>query len=132
MSRERQPARGGASLRLRVLDEGVAVVGRLWVAAARALLVSEGRGVVGAWPGTMSEARARARNHFLVELRRHRLAMLSASELESTARAAYAQARHEWLTHAERDPDDPALLGPRPREQSRGGLPTPSRSGGTS
>lgn len=70
--------------------------GACWAASCRDDLRREGRAAAGAWPGTLSEARARVSV----------LAVpwpLSYEERERMARLAYAAARRAWMS--QRDPD---------------------------
>ncbi|WP_394848113.1 hypothetical protein LZC95_11690 [Pendulispora brunnea] len=91
--------------RRRVIEESAAAVGKQWVRTWRESLRADGRRVVGGWPGTLTEARARARAYVTAELRRHSLEALSQAEFEQVARATYACARDEWSSQAEPDPD---------------------------
>lgn len=62
-------------------------------------LARQGRGMSGGWPGTLSEARARAS-----ELVHRELGVdIAHEQLEALARATYSAARERWLSRAARD-----------------------------
>jgi hypothetical protein len=78
--------------------EGLAAgIGESWATELVDSLRSAERGVIGAWPGTMSEARMRIR----VALRMH----VPASNLDDLARIAIVAARRSWHSVAESDPE---------------------------
>ena len=81
-------------------------LGRTWAIHCRNDLHSEGRAAAGAWPGTMSEARARVGRVLVVEIngRRNELTITRA-EQEQAAHMAYSSARDEWRRHVE--PESP-------------------------
>jgi hypothetical protein len=102
-----------------LLDRSALALGEAWARGSREQLCAEGRRAIGGWPGTMSEARARARDHLDSETVRHKLGRLRDQELEKAARATYARAREVWLAGAEREDDtDGAIPPPRPLRQS--------------
>ncbi|MEO8705837.1 MAG: hypothetical protein ABI867_37750 [Kofleriaceae bacterium] len=72
-----------------------AVLGETWARECAAELRAQKRGVVGAWPGTLSEARSRV-------LAAHRT-MLGTEILQQLARATYDVARRSW--HVMSEPD---------------------------
>lgn len=75
--------------RLELLEAGSAAVGAAWVEHVERALRVQHRRVAGGWPGTLSEARARAYAYFVKEA-------LTADELDLASRAAYGHARHHW------------------------------------
>jgi hypothetical protein len=95
----------GDEERLGLLDRSAFALGEAWARRSRELLSAEGRRAVGGWPGTMSEARARARDHLVSESMRRQLGAVGDPEVERTARATYARARQVWLAGAEREDD---------------------------
>ena len=104
MSSARQPKRAapiGAEERRTLLAQGAILTGQQWARGEREDLRGQGRRVTGGWPGTLSEARARAQAHSAAELRRLGLAQLTFEELEQLAHATYASARAYWLARAE-------------------------------
>ncbi len=94
-------------VRKQLLEQGAVATGQRWAERWRADLRHEGRPAAGGWPGTMPEARAHVTAFFFSELTRLRLVALSTEELEWTSRAAYASAKHEWLSRVEREEPDP-------------------------
>ena len=85
-----------------VLDALAQAAGTEWAAQEVTTLIDAGRAVVGGWPGTLSEARARVDA---------RLATQGAPGLsvgaparESLARRAYDAARGAWAARAQREP----------------------------
>jgi hypothetical protein len=72
-------------------------VGEAWVSELVRSLHSEDREVIGAWPGTMSEARRR----ILASIRMK----LDAQHLEQLARAANLAARRGWQEVSQTDPE---------------------------
>jgi hypothetical protein len=72
-------------------------IGAGWAEGWRAEMAKEGRPIAGGWPGTLGEARARVAAHFDHELRRRKMAHLTSDELATATRAAFGQARRDWL-----------------------------------
>ena len=72
-------------------------VGEAWVSELVRSLHSEDREVIGAWPGTMSEARRR----ILASIR----TKLDSQHLEELARAANLAARRGWQVVSQTDPE---------------------------
>ena len=70
------------------MDENAIDAGKAWAGAVRAELENEGRTVAGGWPGTMTEARARASQLGSPGL--------SAAERTRLARILYAAAKDMW------------------------------------
>jgi hypothetical protein len=105
--RPKRVAPPGGDDRQALLARGAILTGEQWAQRCRKDLRKQGRRVIGGWPGTLSEARARAEVHSSAELRRLGLAQLTFEELERLAHATYASARDYWLSRAEReDPTD--------------------------
>ena len=86
-----------------LLDRSAVALGEAWAQRSREILSAEGRRPIGGWPGTMSEARARARVHLGSETVRQQLGRVVDQEIEQAARATYARAREVWLAGAERE-----------------------------
>ena len=89
-----------------LLERSASETGEAWALRLFAELRAEGRRVVGGWPGTLTEARARVR----AELRRERP---THAEVEHAAGTAYARARHVWLASAQGEDDEDDAEGPR-------------------
>jgi hypothetical protein len=89
--------------RLSVLERSARDIGEQWARGWREELRSDDRPAAGGWPGTVAQARGRAREHLCAELARLRLAGPSPEELERAARLTYARARAVWLTFAQRE-----------------------------
>jgi hypothetical protein len=89
--------------RLTVLERSARDIGERWARGWREELRSDDRPAAGGWPGTVAQARGRAREHLCAELARLRLAGPSPEELERAARLTYARARAVWLTFAQRE-----------------------------
>ena len=72
-------------------------VGAAWAQEIVRALRDDHREIIGAWPGTITEAkmRVRARLDYLLDL----------DVLAELARVATVAARREWLNVAERDPE---------------------------
>ncbi|HEU0032621.1 MAG TPA: hypothetical protein VFQ53_18440 [Kofleriaceae bacterium] len=70
-------------------------VGEAWANELVRALRSEDREIIGAWPGTLGEARMRIRLAV-----RHRLEL---PEIQELARAAYVAARRGWQEVAQPD-----------------------------
>jgi hypothetical protein len=88
--------------RLEILEAGSLAVGDAWVEHVRQDLRVDSRRVVGGWPGTLREARARTYAHFSSASAARCYGVLTTNELELAARAAYGRARHQWLEQARR------------------------------
>jgi hypothetical protein len=78
--------------------------GEAWALDWSNALHGEGRAVSGGWPGTLSEARSRVAAY--VAKRFGVARRVSAEELESLTRRAYAAARKAWLARADLAVDD--------------------------
>jgi hypothetical protein len=101
------PAHGapsaGTEARRVALRERAQNIGELWAQRVREELRDEQRMLSGGWPGTISEARARAFAHFSSAASVGVLGVLNAPELESASREVYARARQVWLAGASND-----------------------------
>ena len=78
-----------------------AALGEAWAHDVARSLREQTRGVVGAWPGTMREARSRV----LVGLPPARRSAVDAAALDAMSRAVYNAARRCWDAFAEPDPE---------------------------
>ena len=87
------------------------LLGTTWARGWFETLLNEGRAVSGGWPGTMQEARFRARTHCDRELSRRGLAPLSQAELLIVTAATYERAKRDWLRVA-RQGKPPSLRRP--------------------
>jgi hypothetical protein len=74
-------------------------MGEAWARDVADALRAQTRGIVGAWPGTMREARSRV----LVGLPAARRSAFSAAALEALSRAVYDAARRCWDAISEPD-----------------------------
>ena len=80
-------------------------VGRQWAQSLRSKLKTEGRRIVGGWPGTLSEARYHVSVHCAAGAEPDAAGASDPDEREGLARAVYARARREWLSLAARGGD---------------------------
>jgi hypothetical protein len=74
-----------------------AAIGEAWANEVVHSLRSDDREVIGAWPGTMNEARMRVR--VVLQMR------LDAQKLEQLARIANSAARRGWQEVSQADPE---------------------------
>jgi len=88
--------------RERYVESHSQIVGDAWAQNVALDLRREQRTAAGGWPGTMSEARARATAHF----RGLSVSALTRDELENAARAVYQRARGRWLAYARTDGEE--------------------------
>lgn len=102
--RERPPRPVSISRAPTALERAVDAAGQAWALDWSTALSGEGRPVSGGWPGTLSEARGRVA--VCVARRVGPARRVSAEELESLARRAYAAARKTWLARADLADDD--------------------------
>lgn len=80
-----------------LLLERVAVdTAHAWVEALRAELIHDGREADGAWPGTLSEARARTHEACRRAAVQHAIARPDHDELDRAAHKTTAEARRAW------------------------------------
>jgi hypothetical protein len=86
------------------LERVVDAAGEAWALDWSNTLHGEGRSVSGGWPGTLSEARGRVA--VCLARRPNGTRRVSADELESLARRAYAAAKKAWLARADLTVDD--------------------------
>ena len=85
------------------LDERAASLGLEWAERWRETLQAEGRRAAGAWPGTLSEARARVDQFIAAELARQGLPSVTDAERTVIARSMYAAAKRHWNEHRDRE-----------------------------
>lgn len=78
-----------------------AALGEAWVRDVADALRAQTRGIIGAWPGTLREARSRV----LVGLPAARRSTFDPAELDALSRAVYEAARRCWDAIAEPDPE---------------------------
>ena len=83
-----------------LLSEEPLLLGSSWAQVWCKSMQSDGRLVVGGWPGTLAEARARIQGHLGGELARRRMPALSIEELTAATSATYQQAKKDWLIAA--------------------------------
>jgi hypothetical protein len=76
-------------------------LGEAWARDVTNALRAQTRGIIGAWPGTMREARSRV----LVGLPAARRSTFDAAALEALSRAVYESARRCWDAISEPDPE---------------------------
>ena len=78
-------------------------VGKAWARTWFDDLRRDGRLVSGGWPGTISEARGRARIQVDAALTRHAMAPITRGELAEAARVTYDSAKALWFGSKVRD-----------------------------
>jgi hypothetical protein len=78
-----------------------AAIGEAWARDVANSLRAQTRGVIGGWPGTMSEARLRV----IVGLPPTRRNGIDSAALEAMSRAVYDAARRCWDAISEPDPE---------------------------
>jgi hypothetical protein len=83
-----------------LLDAEPLSLGSSWARVWCKSMQTDGRLVVGGWPGTLAEARARVQGHLGGELARRRMPSLSVEELTAATSAAYQRAKRDWLIAA--------------------------------
>ena len=76
-----------------LLDAEPLALGSSWARVWCKSMQTDGRLVVGGWPGTLAEARARVQGHLGGELQRRRMPSLSIEELSIATSAAYQRAK---------------------------------------
>jgi len=91
---------GHLLMRHAILRDQPLVVGASWAECWFKTMLSEGRSVSGGWPGTVPEARFRARLHCDHELKCRGLPSLSQEELAAATATTYERAKHDWLQAA--------------------------------
>lgn len=96
--RTKRPSR--SDRRQALLTEEPRLLGSSWAQVWCKSMQSDGRLVVGGWPGTLAEARARIQGHLGGELARRRMPALSVEELTAATSATYQQAKKDWLIAA--------------------------------
>jgi hypothetical protein len=95
-----------ASRRREMLEKIAGTLGVEWARAYRDDLRSQGRAAAGAWPGTISEARARVEFRIAIEASRRGWSGIADAERTELARVAYAAAKNFWNEHRDRDDED--------------------------
>jgi hypothetical protein len=80
-----------------ILGQQRELLGETWAKGWFQALRTEGRPVAGGWPGTLQEARYRARMHCDRELSRCGQPPLSQEELDLIAAAIYERAKRDWM-----------------------------------
>jgi hypothetical protein len=83
-----------------LLTEEPLLLGSSWARVWCKSMQTDGRLVVGGWPGTLAEARARVQGHLGNELARRRMPSLSVAELTEATSATYQRAKRDWLLAA--------------------------------
>ena len=83
-----------------LLNEEPLLLGSSWARVWCKSMQTDGRLVVGGWPGTLAEARARVQGHLGNELARRRMPSLSVAELTEATSATYQRAKRDWLIAA--------------------------------
>ena len=76
-------------------------LGEAWARDVAAALRAQTRGIIGAWPGTIREARSRV----LAGLPPARRSAIDAPALDALSRAVYDAARRSWDAISEPDPE---------------------------
>ncbi|HEU4730277.1 MAG TPA: hypothetical protein VFT22_20410 [Kofleriaceae bacterium] len=76
-------------------------LGEAWARDVAAALQAQTRGIVGAWPGTLREARSRVLAGFPAA----RVSGFDPAALETMSRAVYEAARRWWDEISEPDPE---------------------------
>ncbi len=79
-----------------LVERAASAAASAWTASCFAALARERRAVSGGWPGTLSEARVRARAEVARELALQSMAALTQEELAHAARLTNAEARRAW------------------------------------
>lgn len=90
-------AADGAASPRDFLAERASQIGAAWAEEYLRDLHAHARAPVGAWPGTMSEARSRVVTQLAI--------VLAPARLEELARVANLTARRGWQNVCERDPE---------------------------
>lgn len=85
-----------------IVDQAVLVAAHAWANACRGALLEEGRRVSGGWPGTLTEARARAGHAVGRALSSRALPALTNAELGTAAKSTYREARRVWIAEVGR------------------------------
>jgi hypothetical protein len=95
-----------AAKRRESLEKMATTLGVDWARAYRDDLRGQGRAAAGAWPGTISEARARVEFRLSLEASRRGWSGIADAERAELARALYAAAKNFWNEHRDRDDED--------------------------
>jgi len=83
-----------------LLNDEPLLLGSSWARLWCKSMLDDGRMVVGGWPGTLAEARARIQGHLGGELARRRMPALSLEELALATHSTYQRAKKDWLIAA--------------------------------
>lgn len=89
-----------APIRADVLRDIAVEAARTWTNEWITTLAAEGRPVAGGWPGTMSDARARAGALATRTLGAHAMGAPDHDELRELAHATYKEAQRCWRARA--------------------------------
>jgi hypothetical protein len=92
----------GTDRRRAYLSRHAVALGRQWADETRTHLGAQGR-AAGAWPGTLSEARALVDRLLVTQVARRRLAAPTDSVRSDVARELYDAARKHWNSRRQRD-----------------------------
>ncbi|GEM_PF-1321356 len=105
---EGQPKRPNTNNRRQsFLDRRASSLGIEWARLSREELHRQGRAAAGAWPGTMSESRARVDQFVVPDLIKRGMRAVSDEERTEAVRAVYNAAKTHWNEHRDRDPSEP-------------------------
>ena len=97
---------GVPAIRADVLRDIALQAARSWATECISALAAEGRPVAGGWPGTMSDARARAGALATRTLGTHAMTALDHDELRDLTHATYKEAQRCWRDRAPATPAD--------------------------
>jgi hypothetical protein len=95
-----------AAKRRESLEKMAGTLGVDWARAYRDELRGQGRAAAGAWPGTISEARARVEFRLSLEASRRGWSGIADAERAELSRVVYAAAKNFWNEHRDRDDED--------------------------
>jgi hypothetical protein len=94
-----------AERRRRRLERTAQKLGLDWADGWRTDLNAQGRTAAGAWPGTLSEARARVDRYLLASGSRRKLASTDEERVDF-ARTVYAAAKSHWNENRDREEEE--------------------------
>jgi hypothetical protein len=95
-----------AAKRRESLEKMAGTLGIDWARAYRDELRGQGRAAAGAWPGTISEARARVEFRLSLEASRRGWSGIADAERAELSRVVYAAAKNFWNEHRDRDDEE--------------------------